>query len=199
MNTEAWGYYDDENDITINYIFDIEMAILPNELKNCDLLKMNSSVDTVSDDVTNLRKKIGHDKMINVIYNKKNVLIEYDDDDIILCNKKRRDYILSHQQSIVDKLVDDITNLELSDYIIAGVALFLARSWIVTPIYPNKLNTHNRGFILPSHLSSDFPQSLKKIAYHASLNQLNEFDNHERWSNTKLRKQALLDQINLFQ
>lgn len=196
---KSWGFYDDENDGTLNYIADIERELLPSKLSKNRLKRLESSVESADRDVERLRDKLGADKMINVVTDKGRVFIEHDTDKSIKYNKERYDYIMSHKDDIVDKIKRDLLKDDgLADYIISGVGVFLARGWSVTSMMPKKLGTHDRGFSLPKTLPDDFPKSLKKIAYHASVDQLKEFDNHEMWTNTKLRKKALKHQIELF-
>jgi hypothetical protein len=199
INMKSWGFYDDENDGTLNYISDIEKELLPTKLTKNRLKRLESSIETVDEDVEKLREKLGSDKMINVIKDKGKVFIEHDTDKSIKYNKRRYEYIMSHKNDIVKKIKRDLSKeAGLADYVISGVGVFLARGWTVTSMVPEKFGTHDRGFSLPKALPSDFPESLKKIAYHASVNQLNEFDNHEEWTDSKLRKKALKYQIELF-
>lgn len=57
----------------------------------------------------------------------------------------------------------DIKENGLADYIIAGVALYLARGWKVTPIFPRKLGTHHRGFEFPKKYQKDFLMDYAKL------------------------------------
>lgn len=194
----VWGFYDDENDATLQYIGEIESQILPDNLKFCKQEEILSSEKTVDIDVKNLRLKIGYDKLINVSKQNGVVKILYDTYETIECKHKRLQYIMDNQDKIVSKIKKSIQD-GLAEYIISGVAVFLARGWQLTPIISKKINKRDRGIKFPTHLDKTFPVELKVLAYHASLLQLKEFDNHENWSNTKMRKDALEDQIKLFQ
>lgn len=188
---ETWGFFDDENTATLEYVKELESHILPKKY-NIVFPKIESSIEDVNENMDKLRKQIGNDKMINVVTLPKTggsrVVLEYETDDIIKINEKRKKYIMKNMDKVMDKMKNDILEKGLSEYIMSGVGMFLARDWKATPFLAKKHGTVDRGFGLNSKLPESFPQGLKKIAYHASLNQLKDFDNHEEWTNPSLRK-----------
>lgn len=53
----SWGFYDDENNLTLEYITEIEKHILPDDLKKCKPEKQETTEDKLEKDIEELRKK----------------------------------------------------------------------------------------------------------------------------------------------
>lgn len=199
----AYGYFDDENDYTIEYITEIEQDILnkySKKDKDCDLDTVKTNKDSYIKDIEKLKEEINKDKTIVVSYEKDNITIKHENDKYKHNIIKRHECIVKHKNKIVEYIKHDIQTSEnsLSDYIIAGVALYLARGCKFTNMFPNKIGTVDRGYDLPI-VPKDFDIKLKKMAYYASIFQLEELDkNQEAWDDIKLRKLALLYQIKIF-
>lgn len=216
--SNVYGYYDDENQELLNYVEEIEDYVLPDDLKKinynefelkpkctCDDADKQYCIDSqvsqseIDELVDNIIKKNGNNVEINVARQKGgSVKIKHDTVQTIELKNKRKEYILNNKDKIIKKLLLDIQKGGLSESTIAGVALYLARGWNKSPMSSLKFGKHNRGHKLPETLDSNYPQHLKKAAYHASINQIKEFDNHEHWDNEKLRLTALKNQAKLF-
>lgn len=203
MANISYGYFDDENYNTLKYIQELENNILPKKLNEHKLKRINQS-DIKGECcethfLDKLKKNIGEDKMIFKFQDGGNMYYEHETDDSIKLKNKRYDFIMENQDKILDHIKLDLQRDNgLSESTIAGVALYLARGWTVTPQLSAKMHTFDRGFKLPETLPPGFPDKLKEIAYEASKMQLEEFDNHEKWDSKKNRRKALKKQMELF-
>lgn len=197
-----WGFYDDEGDIVSDSAYIVEKILLPKHLQRCyrfdKVIKVNCNdlrnKKKREELINKLKKEIGGDKNISTFISKSCKIIGSTDKSI-KCYINAHEYILKNQNKIPDIIKNKWSG---NDRIIAGLALYLARGWNSTPIFPKNMKTVNRGFALPKYLPKDFPMSLKKMAFESSVKQLREFDNKDDWSEPKKRLQALKNQIKLF-
>lgn len=198
----TFGYFDDENHDVQKYIKEIESAILPNELKSIKLDRIDGS--TIKDEcceehfLEKLKNKIGKDKNIYTYQQGGNIYYEHETDESIKLKQQVKDYMIKNQNKIVNKLQKDLDEKELSENVLSGVALRVARGWEDPYEFPTKVGKYNRGYKMPNSLPEGFNDNLRNVAFHASKIQLDEFDNHESWDIPKNRKKALKKQIELF-
>lgn len=117
----------------------------------------------------------------------------------IQCYADAKQYLANNYQKICQAILHLIKTDKFyaQPNMIAGIALYLARGWGSTPIFPMKTGTVNRGYGLPK-IPSNFPNILRKMAYQASKEQLDNFTNEMEWGEPEKRIQALKNQIKLF-
>lgn len=111
---------------------------------------------------------------------------------------------LKYMQNNMDKVAQEIYKYikkhkydKNAPMMISGIALYLARGWVSTPIFPVNKKSINRGFKFPS-LPNKFPGKLRQMALKASKYQLEHFNNEQGWREPDRRIQALKNQIKLF-
>jgi hypothetical protein len=198
----TFGYFDDENHDVQKYIKEIESSILPDNLKTIELKTIDGS--TLKDEcceehfLQKLKSNTGHNKNIYSYQKGGTVFYEHDTDKSLEIKKQIKEFMVKNQNMIVDKLRKDIDEKELSENVLSGVALRVARGWTDPSEFPTKIGKYDRGHKLPELLQDGFNNQLKNIAYHTSKMQLDEFDNHESWDIPKNRQRALKKQIKLF-
>ena len=159
------GYYDDEGDpVEGDFAHMIEKRVLPKHILELPLYK----------NVPCSPKRKGCTSMIITKEHEKNAEI-------------RRKYMVGHSTKIWQevKKIAKKDEYYAQDFVIAGIALYLARGWRSTRRLPGKL-------------PEKFPPGMKRAALRASNRELKNFDNHEKWVNIKERKKALRKQILLF-
>jgi len=208
-----WGFYDDEGDLVADFAMSVEHKVLPKRLQSCyqydQVVKVPCKELKNPDDKEKLIKKIRKDfvkqvpadsRITTFEHPKKNkCTINARTNATIKCYVDRKEFL----QANVDKLGAAIL-AELADEdeynpgLVAGIALYLARNWQSTPIFPANQKTVNRGYGLPSKLPPGFPEKLRELAYQASSDQLASFTNKNGWSEPEKRIQALKNQIKLF-
>lgn len=197
-----WGYYDDENDEVLEYIYSIEKEILPENLYSYPVTKVKVPKKDKDSELEILQNKIGHDKTILVYPTEENYILEYETDESKVSRREKKYYIQSHMNHVMDIIERDVRAKKLDDYYISGIAMYIARKWTSPPYLKIKLGEKDRGYPAPKKLPIFFPTRLRKIAYYASKMQLKDFlnnpDERDQWDHPKLRKEALEHQIHLF-
>ncbi len=156
----AWGFLSDENDLTQDYVMDIQKAVLPKELKSCYKHDINESYDCklpeekVKALKAKLQKQIGKDlgmmEWHDLTSKPEKCNISATTPKTVQCVKDKRHYMADHPEQVLTALKKLKINKEHKDDVVAGIALFLARAWHTTPIMPDKWGTVKRGYELPT-------------------------------------------------
>jgi hypothetical protein len=196
-DNKIWGFYDDENDDTQDFIMNYEKRILPDNLADCKYGIVESSIENRNKDIRKIRKEIGYDKTMFIIQkpNSDRVRIQYETDNITGCRDEKTEFLIKN----VDNLVDYIKKTKPDDNIISGFGVYIARNWKTTSQFPRKFGTKGRGFKFPKALPEYFPKELAVMAYDASKRQLENINNEtKQWANIAQRKDALRKQMRLF-
>ena len=206
-----WGFYDDEGDYIADIASEIEHRTLPKHLQECYKLDQEIKVsckDIESDDdkeklITKLIKDLG-----NLLPTKPGVSTWITGDTCLLnfqtikgveCFAQKKQWLTKHRKQLGEAALSSIAETYIdNNSAIAGIALYLARNWQSTPIFPANQATVNRGFGLPKSLPPAFPDKLRIMALRASKQMLAQFDNASGWSEPEKRIQALKNQIKLF-
>lgn len=175
-----WGFYDDEGDPIADFASHVEKLVLPEKLKILKLISKRPCDPP-----------------------KKGCVQVYTTEENEQAEKIQHRYMMNHKakiQTAIRKLLKKKVGYHCDkNSEIAGIALYLARGWGSTPIFPCDEDSRvSRGYRFPTRLANDYPKLLKKMAYRASVNLYNNFKNELDWSNPEARLKALRDQIKLF-
>ena len=196
-----WGVYDDENDQTADLASVVEADFLPNHLINCFQHLKSDKIPCYKlkkkSEMQKLSKEFGP---ISHTYKKGNKCeVFFSTQEEKHCDDEKKKYIQTHTGDIGKAILKSIKKKKYNQLpdAIAGIAIYLARGWHSTPIFPTN-NSVGRGYQFPKKLPKDFPPLLKKMAHKASLYQLDNFDNKLKWRSPERRIQALKNQVKLF-
>jgi len=203
-----WGFFDDEGDAVADFAIDIENRVLPENLKRC--YDYNKKVKIPCYKINNkkanaklmdeIAKDYGKDTFIvfNINQSRNSCSYSVETNETRKCYEDRRKFLNTHREILGDAIISIINEKEYyqQPQMIAGIAMYLARGWHGTPIFPES-ETVERGFRVPK-LTREFPKELRKMAYNASVQQLKNFDNKMKWSSPDKRIEALKIQVDLF-
>ena len=169
----AWGYYDDENDNTLDNWFEIENMVIPKELKNA------------KDIIENIDENLFNIIIEKFILNNEDLLYEALIKLINIWNKKKKDKV-EPESDIVGILLYSIKKL-----------FNLSTPNIFSAIRNKKKNINN--IQIPSKLPRSFPEILRKHGENAILAMLEKIDlNLLGWDNIENKELALNQELYLF-
>jgi hypothetical protein len=159
-----FGDYDDQGDIVQDLVAKIEKVVLPIKLRNLPLY------------VTGPCKppKKGCEILVNTSEHRKN-------------EKAQQKYIVEHPNKVwrTARVIMHKQKTYKQDFVIAGLAIYLARGW-------------NGSSRLPKKLDINFPKSMQLAARKASQREYKNDSDFANWKDPVARKRALKHQIRLF-
>jgi hypothetical protein len=202
-----WGFYDDEGDSVADFACELQDAILPDDLKDPSQHEIKETClgGECKEKAREIKEKYP-DRDVLQVHHGRTVTFYISTPELDSCQERARQYMVDHVQEVWQTVKDDLKDANYwgsygYEKTVAGIAVYMARGWSGTPIFGDEEDekTPERGFHFPRRLPENFPDEWREAAYQASKTMFEDESERSTWSNPQKRKEALHDQMILFE